>query len=523
MTLKAAVPGKPSALRASAAAEVLPWWQDAGLRKLIFWQFWILVSQMVVGYDEVIVGSFQAMDPWQEAMGNPSSETLGLITAITFVGGFVGALFAAIPADRYGRRPAIQLGSLLCIVGSVLQAASTSRGVFIGGRFILGVGISFTTSAGPSLMNELGHPRLRGKMASMFNVLWYVGSIIASWLTFGTGHLSTQWSWRIPSIVQAVFPLLVIIAVFFMPESPRWLYSKGRYEESRKILVTYHANGNEEAEIVNLELEEIAAAISLEEETQIASWSNMLQSKANRKRFGICISVAILTLWNGQGIISYYFSPILDSIGVTSTNQQTGINGGMAIWNLICSVAGALLADRVGRRPLWLISFAGMIAANVPLTISSAMYKEHGSQGAAYTTIVFLFLYNAAFNLACNPLLYCYTPEILPYSIRNRGLALQILVSQAALTVNQYVNPIALERIGYYYFIFYLGMLILGFAIIYFTFPETKGYTLEELGMLFDDSFDVRPKHLAGVLDGEEVDRSLGLRKETETLKAFKV
>lgn len=100
-------------------------------------------------------------------MGNPSAEILGLITCIVFVGGFVGAIFAATPADRYGRRCAIQIGSFLGFVGSVMQAASPNRGVFIGGRAVLGVGLSFTTTAGPNLLTELAHPRLRGKMASM--------------------------------------------------------------------------------------------------------------------------------------------------------------------------------------------------------------------------------------------------------------------------------------------------------------------------------------------------------------------
>lgn len=478
-----------------------PWWRDSGLRRLVFWQGCILISQMVVGYDEVIVGSFQSMDPWVQDMGNPSEEILGLITAVVFIGGTIGALMASWPADTFGRRATLFGGSLLCVVGSILQAASRGRAVFIVGRLILGIGISFTTSAGPSLLNEVAHPRLRGPMASMFNVLWYLGSIVAAWLSFGTGHLSTSWSWRIPSIVQTCIPCLVIIASIFMPESPRWLCSKGRAEEARKMLIKYHGNGNEQSELVALELQEILSALEYERQVKVSSWGQALKSRGNRKRFTICVAVAILTLWNGQGVISYYFSPILDSIGITSTEQQTGINGGMSIWNFFCSLVGALLADRVGRRTLWLVSFIGMIMANVPLTISSAMYTNHGSQGAAYATVVFLFLYNAAFNIACNPLLYCYTTEILPYSIRTRGLALQILVSQIALTVNQYVNPIALASIGYYYFVFYLGLLILGTIFIYFMFPETKGHTLEELGMLFEDKSSIEGKSV------EEEDR----------------
>ncbi|KAF3005415.1 hypothetical protein E8E14_000412 [Neopestalotiopsis sp. 37M] len=472
----------------------VPWWKKSGLRRLVFWQSCILVSQMIVGYDEVVVGSFQSMDNWVQDMDNPSDEILGLITAMVFIGGVIGALLASWPADTFGRRSTLFAGSLLSVAGSILQAASPGRTEFIVGRLILGIGISFTTSAGPSLLNEVAHPSLRGSMASMFNVLWYLGSILAAWLCFGTGHLNTTWSWRIPSMVQACIPCLVLISSIFMPESPRWLCSKGRVEEARQMLVKYHADGDMESELVALEIQEILSALEYERQVKVGSWAQALKSRSNRKRFTICIAVAVLTLWNGQGVISYYFSPILDSIGITSTEQQTGINGGMSIWNFFCSLAGALLADRVGRRTLWLASFIGMIMANVPLTIASAMYSNHGSQAAAYTTVVFLFLYNAAFNVACNPLLYCYTTEILPYSIRTRGLALQILVSQVALTVNQYVNPIALARIGYYYFIFYLGILILSTIFIYFVFPETKGSTLEELGMLFEDKQPIEGK-----------------------------
>jgi MFS family permease len=100
-------------------------------------------------------------------MGHPSSSKLGLITAVVFIGGFIGAFVAAPVADQFGRRAAIFIGSCLAIIGAVIQAAAQSSGMFIGGRLIIGLGISFTCCAGPSLINELAHPRMRGTIASM--------------------------------------------------------------------------------------------------------------------------------------------------------------------------------------------------------------------------------------------------------------------------------------------------------------------------------------------------------------------
>lgn len=186
-------------------------------------------------------------------------------------------------------------------------------------------------------------------------------------------------------------------------------------------------------------------------------------------------------------MISYYFSPLLTSLKVTGTNQQTGINGGMQIWNFIVSIAGALLADRIGRRALWMVSLIGMICSNIGITITSAIFDKQGGNTTAYCAILFLFLYNAGFNIACNPLAYSYPTEILPYSMRTKGLAAMVAIGQALLIVSQYANPVAINNIGWKYWFFFLGMLVLFLTMVYFTYPETKGLTLEELARLYED------------------------------------
>lgn len=128
-----------------------------------------------------------------------------------------------------------------------------------------------------------------------------------------------------------------------------------------------------------------------------------------------------------------------------------------------------------------------MLCSNIGITITSAVFDKNGADAAAYMAILFLFLYNAGFNIACNPLAYAYPTEILPYSMRTKGLAAMVAIGQALLIISQYANPVAIEAIGWKYWLFFLGMLIIFIVMVYFTFPETKGLTLEELARLFED------------------------------------
>ncbi|KAK7515866.1 hypothetical protein IWZ03DRAFT_415866 [Phyllosticta citriasiana] len=185
------------------------------------------------------------------------------------------------------------------------RCRAQGKGMFIGYRFVIGLGTSFTISAGPSLLNELSHPRMRGQIASTFNVLWYVGSIVASWLTFGTGHLTSTWSWRIPSIVQGALSVFVIISTILMPESPSFFYARGRTDEILAVLAEYHANGDYTDSLVTGESAQIAAALELDRVNAVTSWRRIALGRCLRGR--------------GAGSLE------------RPKRHLTGINGGMQI------------------------------------------------------------------------------------------------------------------------------------------------------------------------------------------------
>lgn len=230
-------------------------------------------------------------------MSYPDASHIGLITTIIFVGGFIGSFPASPVSDRYGRKAAMYAGSFFTLIGTIIQTSAFGYAQFTVGRCLLGVGISFTCIAGPSMVAELAHPRQRGTVLGFFNTFWYVGAIVAAWGSFGSGHMSTSWSWRIPSLIQGVAPVFLIAMLPFMPESPRFLLAKGRAEEARQVLAEYHANGQLDDELVMYEIDEINTALAIESKYAEVGWSILWNTSANRKKMGVTISVFVLCLW----------------------------------------------------------------------------------------------------------------------------------------------------------------------------------------------------------------------------------
>ncbi|KAM0212560.1 hypothetical protein ACHAPQ_004927 [Fusarium lateritium] len=428
------------------AHEAPPWYRCPARRQLYLLLFPAAVcSYATSGYDGSLLNAFQTVSHFDEYFDSPRGSKLGLMSAIMSLGSICSTPFAPLVADRYGRRWGITIGSVVMIIGSIIQALSINLTMFIISRFLLGFGLSFATTAAPSLVTELSHPKDRVTITAICNTCWSVGSIVAAWITFGTRNIDSNWSWRLPSFFQMAPSVLQLATIWFVPESPRWLVSKDRDSEALDALKRYHGNG-EETELVKLEYQEIRSAIDLER----------------------------------------YLARIMDSVGITNKDTQALVNGILNVYNFALALTTAFFVERLGRRILFRLSTVGMLAVFIAWTIASARFHDTGASAAGIAVMVLIFLYGAFYNIGLSPLAVAYSVEILPFSIRAKGMATYVFSTKAAVFVNQYVNPVGLDSIGWKYYLVYVAILALESFIAYGWFVETKGKALEEIAILFD-------------------------------------
>lgn len=179
-----------------------------------------------------------------------------------------------------------------------------SPAVFIGSRWIIGAGGGITKVAAPALLHEVAHPRLRATLGATYYAFAYVGGVLAAWICFGGLYINNTWSWRFPTLFQFVGPIIVIIILIDVPESPRYLMRKGFEEKAIAVLAKHHANGLVEDPLVQHEVSEIKASLAAEELSKQTSYMDFLRTPANRRRLFVVCVISIGTNWVGNGVVS---------------------------------------------------------------------------------------------------------------------------------------------------------------------------------------------------------------------------
>lgn len=465
-----------------------PWWKDGRLIKLNTLLLCALLTQTAQGFDASMINGMQALPEWINDFGKPEGSRLGAMTFGPTGGVLISILISSQLCDWLGRRYPICGGSIIIVIGSVIQAASVNYGMFVFSRFLVGFGLGIVSVAAPPLLSEVAYPTHRSKLVSFYLVSWPLGSLIAAWVTYGTFQMTnSSWSWRLPSLLQCSFSVVQAVLSLFAPESPRWLIYKGRGEEALEIFIHYHGDGDSNSRLAHFEMAEVTATLRMEKMQEASRWGEWLATKGNRHRLFLALYIPAMLQWSGNALISYYLTAVLKTIGITDHKTQLIINGCLSIWSLMTASFFALFVDRAGRRGLYIFGMSGMGIAYLIWTICSAInqqkdFKDHGYAGGV---LAMIFVYSAFYH-ACSPVSPTYIMEIVPYSLRSKASMLYQLTGNLAGLYNSFANPVAMEAIGWRYYIVWVVMIAIHLTLILFFFPETKGRGLEEVAEIFD-------------------------------------
>ncbi|EXJ53588.1 uncharacterized protein A1O5_13155 [Cladophialophora psammophila CBS 110553] len=471
----------------------VPWYRKRNLRYLYFMLFPTCMGiELTSGFDSQMINALQIVPSWIEYFGNPEGSLKGIIAAAYSLGAICSLPFIPIVNEKLGRRGSIFLGSLIMVVGAIVQGFARNVGMYIAARLILGFGIPTCIVSGSALIGELGYPKERPVLTSLFNVSYFIGQIAAAGITFGTNSIASNWAWRIPSLLQMVPSMLQICFVYFLPESPRWLITKDRTEEAYDILVKYHAEGDRDSEFVRAEMAQMQTTIRLELEASRKSWLSVIHSPGMRRRVFISSFLGLFTQWSGNTLISYYLGDLLAMIGHTDSIFKQKINLGNSCWSLVCAFTAAMLVTRFKRRTMYLACTCSLLVVYICWTVTmqqsiAAVEADRTNTAAGTATIFFIFLYAPCYNIGYNALTYTYLVELWPYAERSRGIAVFQLFGRMAGFFTTFVNPIGLKNISWKWLITYCCWLAFEICFVWFFFPETAGRTLEELAFLFED------------------------------------
>ena len=399
-----------------------------------------------------------------------SAAMTGWAASSAIIGCIFGAMFAGWLSDRFGRKKVLILTAILfavSAVGSALPADLTQFAIF---RFIGGLGIGAASMVSPLYITELAPAKIRGKLVSYYQLAIVIGILViffVNTLIQGAGDeaWNVEYGWRYMMASGVLPAVLFLIALFFVPESPRWLTKEGREKEALAVLSSI--NGDAKAGEILQEVKE-----TLHEER-----GTLGELFAGRFRKAIFVGILLSIFSQVQGInaIMYYAPEIFKAVG-TGTDaafQQTVIIG---IINVLFTFVAINWVDKLGRKTLLLLGGAGM---GISLLLVGLAF-HFGWTG--YGLLFFILLYIASFAASYGPVTWVVISEIFPIKLRGVAMSVATLALWVAVYLVTQMFPILLEQAGpAVTFWIFGGMSLLAFIFVWMRVPETKEKTLEEI------------------------------------------
>ncbi len=443
-------------------------------------------------------------------------RSIEYIVSALLVGAAVGALFSGILSSKLGRRKTILLSAVNFIIGSILCALAPNEHVLIIARVILGLAVGIASFTAPLYLSEISPQSVRGSLISMYQLMITIGIVMAflsnTWLaTYATFGGVTGGHWRLMLGIIAIPAAVMFAGVFFLPESPRWLFMQGFKDKAIAVFKGMHLD---DAEIA-AEVREIEDSLKVKQ----GGFELLAKSSNFRRVVGLGIGLQIIQQLTGINVIMYYAPEIFKMAGFADTNQQMWGTVIVGVTNVLATFIAIAFVDKLGRKPIMYAGFvtmgAALIAVGTLFVIGGESHSVTNAKGVvesaivlksldyAYPAIFALLIFIIGFAMSAGPIIWVLCSEVYPLQGRDLGVTfstgtnwiVNAIVAVTFLSLLKWLGPGQT-------FLMYGGLNAL-FIIFFLLFvPETKGVSLEKIERRLMSGLPLRK---IGRVKGEEV------------------
>ncbi|GAB7326085.1 hypothetical protein MBLNU13_g10110t2 [Cladosporium sp. NU13] len=453
-------------------------------------------SDGTFGYDQGVFGGVIVTDDFLDTLNIRNNVNMkSTVTAIYDIGCFVGAIAAFVFGDYFGRKKTILIGTTIMSIGAILQCTAYGVPHMIVGRIVAGIGNGMNTATAPPWQSETSQAAWRGKLIVIELIMNIAGFSLSNWVTFGFSFLPGGVAWRVPLALQFIFIFILYATVPWLPESPRWLVMKGRFDEAEQILADLEGTEKEDP-YIQTQLSEIKFAADYERDHAVRIRDLVRGKKGDQagtctmRRLILGMGAQFMQQFSGINVTSYYLPTVLiESVGFSNTMARllAAVN---SVSYLLFSTIGIPNVERWGRRKMLMYAAAGQCFCYLIITVM-IRYNElpgyaHQAE-VAKASVAFFFLYYVFFGIGFQGVPWLYPAEINSLSMKNKGAALGTATNWMCNFIVVEITPIGISSLGWKFYIIWTVFNGAFVPLVYLFYPETAGRTLEDIDRYFMD------------------------------------
>ena len=431
------------------------------MSKLLQWSLIAALAGFLFGFDTVVISG--ADQKLQELWGSSDGFHGIVVMAMALWGTVIGSLFGSIPTRILGRKKTLLWIGIFYSISALGSALATGPYQFAFFRFLGGLGVGASTIAAPAYISEIAPANDRGRLVGLYQFNIVFGILVAFLSNYLLSDLGEN-AWRYMMGVEALPALLYTLMVIYIPRSPRWLFLQQKEEEAKAIIQEAYSKEDAEALIVD---------ISSEQDNLPTNES--IFDRKYRFILSLAFLIAFFNQFSGINAFLYYAPRIFEEGGLgASTALLSSV--GIGLVNLIFTLIGINLIDRLGRKILMYIGSVGYI---ISLSLIAASFLLEW-EGLALP--LFLFLFIASHAIGQGAIIWVFISEIYPNHLRSAGQSFGTSTHWVLATIIPSLVPVLFATIGAgVVFTVFAFMMVLQLLFVYFWMPETKGVSLESL------------------------------------------